>query len=533
MQKYDVIIVGGGPTGVAFGIELGLNNINTLILEKHKEPLLSPRAQSLNARSMEFFMRWKLDSELKSKQLLPSEYPVRGVWCSTLNGKTYAISSSNEQLNDNLSPQRGVRIPLWLTEDVLRNKLKEFNCVHFLKQHAVIDVSNQNDHVIVTAENSNGQLKKYSALYVVGCDGANSITRNKAGIAFKQLAKSRRAISVLFESPDLEKHISVEKGFLFYILGSSLPGVIGPIDPVNGLWTAQVGYDGNVESIDQVNIDHLLEELSGIKFSKKIIKAHFWNMHIQLAEHFSQSNRIFLVGDSAHGFTPTGGFGLNTGFGDVVNIGWKLAAVIKKQAESFILATYEQERLSVCLNNLNLAQRNADDMMALKKAYDPKTDPEGFAKGNIEIAKQFAHSLGATMGYAYFNSPLTFLQEHQSTVPMDSSVYEPIAAPGYFLPHVWVENGKSIYGVVSETNWTLIVSGEHNSQLTQQWQDKFSEHNIKLDIVCIKENSYSFKFVLIRPDWHIAFSGNELSNDYINEGINLFYKKSNKKGSSL
>lgn len=115
-QNYDVIIVGGGPTGVALAIELGLNHIKTLILEKYTTPLLFPRAQSLTARSMEFFRRWKLAGILKSKQLLPPEFPIRGVWCSKLNGKTYAVSGSNELLNNELSPERGVRVPLWLTK---------------------------------------------------------------------------------------------------------------------------------------------------------------------------------------------------------------------------------------------------------------------------------------------------------------------------------------------------------------------------------------------------------------------------------
>lgn len=123
------------------GIELGLNGIKTLILEKHEAPLLSPRAQSLNARSMEFFMRWKLDDKLKAKQLLPPNFPIRGVWCSSLNGNTYAVSSSNEQLSDDISPQRGIRMPLYLTEEVLRDQLSEFNTVTFLKPTLLLQSS--------------------------------------------------------------------------------------------------------------------------------------------------------------------------------------------------------------------------------------------------------------------------------------------------------------------------------------------------------------------------------------------------------
>jgi len=102
--------------------------------------------------------------------------------------------------------------------------------------------------------------------------------------------------------------------------------------------------------------------MAGFSFNKKIVQAHFWNMHIQLAKQFSKNNRVFLVGDSAHAFVPTGGYGLNTGLGDVVNLGWKLSAVVKHQANLRLLETYEKERRPVCVNNLKAAQKNADDI---------------------------------------------------------------------------------------------------------------------------------------------------------------------------
>lgn len=522
MQTYDVIIVGGGPTGTALGIELGLNHIKTLILEKHANPLLSPRAQSLNARSMEFFRRWNIAETLKAKQLLPPDFPMRGVWCSHLNGKTYATSSSNEQLNDDISPEQGVRIPLWLTENVLRDRLSQLPDVTFLKQHAVDDIRFNKDDIVVTVKNHLNETKEFQARYVVACDGANSIIRKKANIEFEVLSQPQRIINIMFESFELEKQITVDKGFLFFLLEIKTPGAIGPVDLSRGLWYAQVRDNGIAKTIDQVNLDSLLDNMVGFPFAKKIVQAHFWDMHIQLAKQYSKLNRVFLVGDSAHAFVPTGGYGLNTGLGDVINLGWKLSAVIKQNANPDLLETYEQERRPVCLNNLMAAQKNADDMMSLRKKYNPSEDPEGFAKANAALAKQHTHSLGATMGYAYFNSGLTLLQEGQSTKTMDQSVYQPTIAPGYFVPHFWVEKQKSIYDVLSVDNWTLLISEKKEANNVKGWQKKFEDSNLILTILPIPNVPTPFKYILIRPDWHIAFVGNELNDNYFKCCLNTY-----------
>ena len=489
ITDYDVIIVGGGPTGIALGIELGLHDIRTLILEKHKTPLLSPRAMSLNTRSMEFFRRWKISEQLKQEILLPPDYPIRGVWCSKLNGTTYTTVSSNDLITDDISPERGIRIPLWLTEKVLRKRLEDFPSVNFLKEYTVIDLTFDTHNINVVA--NHGKETTFTAPFVVGCDGANSITRVKAGIPFEALAPSSRVINIVFEAKDFERLITVDQGFLYYLLESDTPGAIGPVDLKQGIWYAQIRDNSQIDKIEDLDLSTLLDNMAGFSFKKHILQAHFWQMHIQMAQAFSRDNRIFLVGDSAHAFVPTGGFGLNTGLGDATNLGWKLAQVIKGRARKSLLNSYEEERRPVCLNNLTLAQKNADDLMSLRKKYNPQENPEAFAKANAKLANQYVSALDATLGYRY-----GICQQIERT---QQKPYHSIVAAGYFLAHRWIDGNLSIYDKLSAAHWTLIVSG----QVPEDELKRFSDFN--LDVLKLPKDTYPFYYVLIRPDWHIAY----------------------------
>ncbi len=314
-------------------------------------------------------------------------------------------------------------------------------------------------------------------------------------------------LNIVFETLDLAEHITVGKGFIYYVLDNASPAVIGPVDLQRGLWYAQIVYQHEEKPINEINIEQLLEDITGIQFSKKIIDAHFWDMQIQIAQQFSSHDRIFLAGDSAHAFAPTGGFGLNTGFGDVTNLAWKLAAVIKGNASSELLKTYEQERRPVCLNNLHAAEKNAFAMVSVRKKFPPEKDKQAFANANAKIAKQHAHAAGLTMGYAYFDSPLTILQTNQSTIDMPASEYTPTAKPGYFLPYVQFSDQQSIYEKLSPIRWTLIISGEDVN---------FFENNF-MDILQLPEKTYPYRYILVRPDWHIAYAGEELNEATLKE----------------
>jgi hypothetical protein len=154
-------------------------------------------------------------------------------------------------------------------------------------------------------------------------------------------------------------------------------------------------------------------------------------------------------------------------------------------------------------------------MASLRKNFPSKSDAGEFAKANAELAKQFTRLIGVTMGYAYFDSHFIQLNKGQDIAPMPENQYLPTPKPGYFLPHVWLDDQKSIYRLLTPVNWTLLISGAADLEVIKKFKARFQAHNIALTILNLNANTYNLKYILIRPDWHIAFSSDEVGDDEI------------------
>lgn len=491
IADYQVIIVGCGPAGAAAAIELGMQNIKTLVLEKYNTPLLSPRAQYLNSRTVSLLKRWGVLDNLSKESLLGNDFPQRTIWQNNLKSDPIAVGNLKS---------KGLRIPLYITENILRQKLSDFPSVTLLKNHEVVDVEVLGDTTKISVINEDNLHCSFSSNYVIACDGANSIVRQKCKIPFLELGPKRQMLSILFKTNNLKSKIK-NLGMMHLCLTKHGAAAIGPIDlrTKEETWYAQIPYSLK-ELPSKEQADEILDEVAGLKIEKNIINYHLWQMQVQIAEYFTYNQKVFLISDSAHAFAPTGGFGLNTGFGDVTNLCWKIASVIHKQQNSNILSTYESERRPVAVRNLHAAEQNAQDRI--------------LAKDNIqelaEISDKQINARHITHAYAYLYSSLTKLNRLQ---PLDeikkNDDYIAHTDPGYFLPEVFLDN-KSIYEILSRTQWSLLIIG---NQIDIHLPNTIS-------VLKLPEDTYPHKYILLRPDWHISATFENLP-----ENISLPYNQ--------
>ena len=189
----------------------------------------------------------------------------------------------------------------------------------------------------------------------------------------------------------------------------------------------------------------------GRDFDYEILSVMRWVRRELVADRYG-TDRVFIAGDAAHLMSPTGGFGMNTGIGDAVDLGWKLEAVVKGWGGADLLRSYEAERRPVGLRNVAEASRNLRRMLSTRERLP---GPEIFAPGaaNDAARKEYGDWFAAIMrhewfangvmlGYRYDSSPIVW-PDGTPAPPDVSHPYIQTARPGARAPHVWLADGRS------------------------------------------------------------------------------------------
>ena len=548
--ETDVLIAGGGPFGLMLANELGRRHIKCLLVDPKASTAFNPQANATQARTMEHFRRLGFAQEIRA-QGLPPHHPTDITYLTRFSGielarlrlptaaaapqaiKAMSGSWSAAELPHRVS-QKFVEVTLrqhaekWASNDIRYGwKLESFKDESLSFNNTGSVATSHPIEVRIQQVNSAEPVSlDVRAKYLIGADGARSFVRHELGIAwggatgFKRNFMGGKMLAVYLKAPHFYERNPNDRAWMYVIVNPELRAFIMSVDGVSEFaFHVQMADDAATEALTADDAKRLFALAYGQAMDIEILSMATWLAgHALVADSF-QNGHVFLGGDAVHLFTPTGGLGYNTAVEDAVNLGWKLSAVLKGQAQPTLLDSYEIERKPLAVRNTGYAKQFADSigLFDADKALED-ISPEGEQARSIASDYLNGHARrefnipGVTFGGRYTHSPL--IVEDGTQAPADAAnTYIPSACPGGRPPHAWLPDGSSLFDHFN-FEWTLLVLGEDKGPLAQDAL-KFSEAALQchLDFKVLRFDSqelldlYEANLVLIRPDQIVAWRG--------------------------
>jgi hypothetical protein len=262
----------------------------------------------------------------------------------------------------------------------------------------------------------------------------------------------------------------------------------------------------------------LLWAFLGTKIDCEILQANPFVVHLLVVESYGKG-RVFLAGDAAHQYIPTGGYGMNTGVGDAFDLGWKLAAAHQGWAGARLLESYESERRPVGLRNREGSRRHADLKQKIAAVWDTplveSSTPEGERARAIlgERLREFGNleneALGIELGYRYDDSPIV-CREDGLPPPLELANYRPTTWPGSRPPSVFLGDGRALFDVFGPGFTLLDFAGADTSAFEAAAQRRGLPLTVRHIDDANARRLYERDLVLIRPDQHVAWRCSQL-----------------------
>jgi 2-polyprenyl-6-methoxyphenol hydroxylase-like FAD-dependent oxidoreductase len=514
-EHAGVVIAGGGPVGLALATELAFHGVASVVIESRAEvSLLRPRAKTTSARSMEHFRRWGLASQIRARAGLPVHWSDEAVFCTSLLGREITRIDRCFGLDltgSDLVAEPGQQVAQPIVEQVLRQAVTSPGSLsQLLTGVPGVAVGAGARAAWVDVAGTDGQRHRIQAQWVVGCEGARSLVRDAIGARYEGSDDDRPNFSVLFRAPGLAERVPHGPAVHYWVLSPSQPGIMGRLNLQDMWWCGANRVDA---ATGEANAASIVHRLIGAEADIEVLSTDAWRARMLLADRWS-GRRLFIAGDAAHQNPPWGGHGFNTGIGDAVNLGWKLAAVVNGWAPRDLLASYEAERRPVAARTIHEAARNMATLSpeltgVLGTASDDEFEQaRDDAAAAIRAAKDSEfHSLDLTLGYCYPVSPIV-IPEAYSPVPAGAGGYFPSARPGARLPHWWLGDGASLYDKLGP-EFTLI--GDPSSAAASGLPAaaralRIPLRSIDLDAAQCRRR-FEAPLILVRPDQHIAWRG--------------------------
>lgn len=532
-------IVGGGPVGLMLALFLDRQGVASVVFNTETTVRRHPKGSTHNARTMEHYRRLGLSTRIRELGL-PIDHPCDVAYFTRFAGpelarlrmpstqeqmRAVAASSATDQVPEPIHRANQMDVePLLLTHARTRPNI----AVRFGWQ--VTEFHEDCDGVTVAANAHDGSTsERWRVRFLVGCDGGGSLVRRKLGIRLSGAAGaeehyfSGRMLSTYVRIPNLyPRFLASRRAWQYWAVN---PEQRGSMIAVNGIdeFLIRIRATDSSSRPDDDALRATICKCIGAELPIEILGAAPWTAGLALVAENLSTTRVFLAGDAAHLFTPTGGFGMNTGIDDVANLAWKLAAVLQGWGGEKLLRSYETERLPIAHRNTKAALRLTDNIGATEidpVIEDASTSGESARRAAGAMLAQFGDqfaSLGVQLGARYDGSPIVI--SDRAPPPDDIIAYTPTSIPGGRAPHVWLDtgrgNGSSLLDRLGN-GFTLLRLGP-TPPAAESIRAAARALGVPMAVLDVSGEAarqlYDCDLAIIRPDQHVAWRGNRSPDD--------------------
>ena len=533
VSECDVLIVGAGPVGLTLAIDLAWRGINVTVAEtRARAAPPEPKCNHVAARTMETFRRLGIAGKVRNAGL-PADYP---------HDISYRTSFTGPELTRIRIPCRRDRFTMtdgpdcnWPTpepphrinqiflEPILFEHAASQPRIRIVNRVSVEDVRVGDASASVSLRDlGSDKLQRLNCRFLIGCDGARSVVRKAIGAELSGDAIIQRVQSTYIRAPgliDRQQHVNA------WGTGAINPRRSGMVYAIDGSerWLVHNYMKPGETEFEAVDRDASLRTILGVgpDFKYDIISKEDWYGRRLIANKF-RDRCAFIAGDAAHIWVPYAGFGMNAGIADAMNLSWLLAAHLNGWAPASILDAYEAERWPITSQVSKFAMSHAEAEIRRRGAVPENIEdagPEGEqARAEVgrlayEINVQQYACAGLNFGTYYDRSPIIAYDgaEHPAYT-MDR--YTPSTVPGCRTPHLWREDGGSLYDAMG-LEFTLLRfdTAIDVAPIERAARDR----NVPLGVIDIAlPADAGFEpggLVLSRPDQHVAWRGKNLPSD--------------------
>ncbi len=549
--EMPVAIVGGGPVGLVLALFLDYHGTSCTIFNTEPHARWHPKGNGQNARTMELYRRLGFSDEVR-KLGLPGDHPFDQAYFTRLSSHEiyrFPMPSRDERIamrrrtpvTDQL-PEPMFHVNQMYVERYLLERARKASLID-VRFGWQVDWFTQNESgVRLHAHKTDGTDEIIcNAGYAVACDGGNGFVRKTLGIAYEGDVQNKDAywagqfFSIYMRIPELyPKFVGGRRAWMYWAVNPD-PHTRGVIFTLNGkdefmmLIKPERGHSG----VDTGKVVDWVKRTIGADIAVEILAYHPWQAGQALVAERYRAGRIFIAGDAAHLFTPTGGFGMNTGIDDAANLAWKLAAIVQGWSGPRLLDSYEAERKPIGIRNTGASRKYASRMHDAVVPEEIERDgPAGeaaraaaaqmtYVRYNHFNRDEDKDAVGVQIGGRYDFSPVIVADgaPPPDIFPDSYDLYVPSGLPGGRAPHLWLDDsrcmGSSLYDRLGR-GFTLLRFDRAAADATAL-ERTAAARSVPLKIldVILPEGRelYERNLALIRPDQYIAWRGDRLPDD--------------------